>query len=96
MRQIQYKRLDTDCFNTHSLDSFVRHQTVTECWREVNHKWVLVPNPFVENWTIEQCREVAGDIVQHMNHDQTGFPKIIDELYGGKITVVQLVLTTVY
>ena len=73
MEEIQYKKLDADCFNTHSLDSFVRHQTVTECWREVDNKWVLVPNPFVESWTIEQCREVAGDIVQHMNQDQTGF-----------------------
>ncbi len=36
MRKIQYKRLDTDCFNAHSLDSFVRHQTVTECWRKVD------------------------------------------------------------
>ena len=47
MEEIQYKKLDADCFNTHSLDSFVRHQAVTECWREVDNKWVLVPNPFV-------------------------------------------------
>ncbi len=26
--KIQYKKLDADCFNAHSLDSFVRHQTV--------------------------------------------------------------------
>lgn len=45
MEKIQYKKLDADCFNTHSLDSFVRHQAVTECWREVDNKWVLVPNP---------------------------------------------------
>ena len=32
--KIQYKRLDANCFNAHSLDSFVRHQTVTECWKE--------------------------------------------------------------
>ena len=42
--KIQYKKLDADCFNAHSLDSFVRHQTVNECWREVDQKWVLVPN----------------------------------------------------
>ena len=48
MEEIQYKKLDADCFNTHSLDSFVRHQAVTECWREVDNKWVLVPNPFVQ------------------------------------------------
>ena len=35
MGQIQYKKLDANCFNAHSLDSFVRHQTVTECWRKM-------------------------------------------------------------
>ena len=35
MGQIQYKKLDANCFNAHSLDSFVRHQTVTECWRKL-------------------------------------------------------------
>ena len=39
----------------------------------MDNKWVLVSNPFVENWTIEQCRAIAGDIEQHMNRDQTGF-----------------------
>ena len=39
MEEIQYKKLDADCFNTHSLDSFVCHQAVTECWREVDNKW---------------------------------------------------------
>lgn len=87
MEEIQYKKLDADCFNTHSLDSFVRHQAVTECWREVDNKWVLVPNPFVENWTIEQCREVAGDIVQHMNQDQTGFGAFDGERIIGFATV---------
>ena len=87
MEEIQYKKLDADCFNTHSLDSFVRHQAVTECWREVDNKWVLVPNPFVENWTIEQCREVAGNIVQHMNQDQTGFGAFDGERIIGFATV---------
>lgn len=53
----------------------------------MDNKWVLVPNPFVENWTIEQCREVAGDIVQHMNHDQTGFGAFDGERIIGFATV---------
>ena len=87
MGEIQYKRLDDNCFNAHSLDSFVRHQTVTECWRKVDNKWVLVPNPFVENWTIEQCCAIAEDIVQHMNHDQTGFGAFDGERIIGFATV---------
>ena len=53
----------------------------------MDNKWVLVPNSFVENWTIEQCREVAGDIVQHMNHDQTGFGAFDGERIIGFATV---------
>ena len=35
---IQYKRLDTDNFTERSLDSFVRHQAVTECWRRIDDR----------------------------------------------------------
>ena len=87
MGEIQYKRLNAQCFNEHSLDSFVRHQTVTECWREVDNKWVLVPNPFIEDWTIEQCRVIAENIVQHMNQDQTGFGAFDGERIIGFATV---------
>ena len=50
-----------------------RHQTVTECWRKINDDWRLVPNVFEENWSPEQCREIAEDVVQHISLDQTGF-----------------------
>ena len=60
MGEIQYKRLDAPCFNAHSLDSFVRHQDVTECCREVDNKWVLVPNPFIENWSAFRFQRNIG------------------------------------
>ena len=73
MDDIQYKRLDTTNFNGRSLDSFVRHQAVTECWRRWDNVWKLVPNVYEEKWSQEQCREIAEDVVRHMNLDQTGF-----------------------
>lgn len=87
MGKIQYKRLDADCFTAHSLDSFVRHQTVTECWRKVDYKWVVEPNPFVEDWSVEQCRAIAEDIERHMNLDQTGFGAFDGERIVGFATV---------
>ena len=68
-----YKRLDNTNFNGHSLDGFVRHQTVTECWRKINNDWKLVPNVYEENWSQAQCREMAEDVAHHINLDQTGF-----------------------
>ena len=41
-------------FNTYSLDHFVRHQRVIECWRNVDGQWKLIPIEFEENWTVEQ------------------------------------------
>ena len=73
MDDIQYKRLDTTNFNGRSLDSFVRHQKVTECWRRWDNDWKLVPNVYEEKWSQEQCREIAEDVSRHMNLDQTGF-----------------------
>ena len=69
----QYKRFDSNNITRNSLDDFVRHQTVTECWRKINDDWRLVPNAFEENWSPEQCREIAEDVVQHICLDQTGF-----------------------
>ena len=55
------------------MNDFVRHQTVTECWRKINDDWRFVPNVIEENWSPEQCREIAEDVVQHISLDQTGF-----------------------
>ena len=69
----QYRRLDNHNFTGHSLDDFVRHQTVTACWRKINNDWMLVPNVYEENWSQAQCREIAEDMARHMDLDQTGF-----------------------
>ncbi len=69
----QYKQLDNHNFTGHSLDDFVRRQMVTECWRKTGNDWKLVPNAYEENWSQEQCRKIAEDVVHHINLDQTGF-----------------------
>ncbi len=98
----QYKRLDSNNFTRNSLDGFIRHQTVTECWRKIGGVWKLVPNAYEENWSQEQCREIAEDVVHHINLDQTGFgafdgERIIGfatlshQLFGAAARYVQLV-----
>ena len=83
----QYRRLDKNNFTGHSLDDFVRHQTVTECWRKTGSDWKLVPNAYEENWSLEQCREIAEDVVHHINLDQTGFGAFDGERIIGFSTV---------
>ena len=83
----QYRRLNNTNFTGHSLDGFVRHQTVAECWRQINNEWKLVPNVYEENWSLEQRREIAEDVVHHMNLDQTGFGAFEGERIIGFATV---------
>ena len=71
--EIHYQRLNADNFTGHSLDDFVRRQTVTECWRKINNDWKLVPNVYQENWSQVQCRKMAEEVVHYINLDRTGF-----------------------
>ena len=71
--EINYQRLNTDNFTGHSLDDFVRRQTVTECWRKTDNDWKLVPNVYEENWPQVHCRKIAEEVLHHINLDQTGF-----------------------
>ena len=93
--EIHYQRLNADNFTNHSLDDFVRRQTVTECWRKINNDWKLVPNVYQENWSQVQCREIAEDVVHYINLDQTGFGAfdgdVSHRIFGVKARYVQLV-----
>ena len=85
--EINYQRLNADNFTGHSLDDFVRRQTVTECWRKINNDWKLVPNVYQENWSQVQCRKMAEEVVHYINLDQTGFGAFDGERITGFATV---------
>ena len=92
--EIHYQRLKADNFTGHSLDDFVRHQTVTECWRKIDNDWKLVPNVYEENWSQVQCREIAEDVVHNINLDQTGFGAFDGERIIGFATVSHRIFGT--
>lgn len=84
---IVFGKLDTDSFNEFSLDDFTRRQKVTYVWRYIDGEWREVYNPFEENWSREECREIACDIAKHMNVDQTAFAAFDGGRVIGFITV---------
>lgn len=86
---IHYEELNGKNFNTYSLDHFVRHQRVIECWRNVDGQWKLIPIEFEENWTVEQCQKIAADVALHMENDQTAIGAFDGEEVIGFITVSQ-------
>ena len=86
-KEYQYMRLDNNNFTVNSLDDFVRHQTVTECWRKTDNDWELMPNVFEINWSQAECREMAEEVVHNINRDQTGFGAFDGERIVGFATV---------
>ena len=92
--QYQYRRLDSNNFTGNSLDGFVRHQTVTECWRKTGDGWKLVPNAYEENWSQAQCRKMAEEVANHINLDQTGFGAFDGERIIGFVTVSHRIFGT--
>lgn len=85
--KIDYRRLTHNNFTSTSLDEFVRHQVVRKCWRNLDGEWKLVPISFEETWSLEKCREIATDITEHFENDQSAFGAFIDEKVIGFITL---------
>ena len=99
---IHYERLDGKNFSAHSLDHFVRHQQVSECWRNVEGQWELLPIEFEENWSVGECQEIAADVAFHMEKDQSaigafdggeviGFITVAHNIFGNTAKYVELV-----
>ena len=65
--KINFEKLTKQNFNEHSLDTFVRHQDVTQCWRNVDGEWKLLPIQFTEEWDLEKCRSIAKNISENLD-----------------------------
>ncbi|MGN1415408.1 MAG: GNAT family N-acetyltransferase [Oscillospiraceae bacterium] len=102
MENIGYSKLTENNFNEHSLDGFVRHQEVKECWRRVNGEWTLQPIEFTENWDSDELREKAADIVgliggkgfaygAFSDNDIVGFITVSNSFFGSRMQYAELV-----
>ena len=87
MHEIVIQRLPSTGFNEYSLDDFVRHQVVSECWRNVDGEWKLLPIAFTEDWGPDRCREKAADIIQRADRDLISFAAFQGDKVIGFITV---------
>lgn len=89
MGTITYQELNHENFNEHSMDDFIRHQTVTESWRMIDGKMVLKPTVFEQVWSLEKRREIAKDIVEGFDSKTiSGFGAFDDGKYIGHAVLV--------
>lgn len=50
-------------FSESMLDSYERRQEVKKVYRKQDDRYVLVEQPYVEDWDLEQRRQIAGKII---------------------------------
>ena len=104
MNTITYLFLTEKNFNENSLDDFLRHQEVKECWRKnSNNEYVLVPNKYVEDWDLNKRKEVAREILNKIagkgfaygafyEGKVVGYILISNEFFGGSNQYMELLL----
>ena len=85
---IRFEGLTGQNFSERSLDAFVRHQEVTQCWRKIDGEWKLLPIRFTEEWDLQACRRIAGDIAEGLAAGSIiGFGAFDGDAVVGYITV---------
>ena len=83
MKSVEYIELDNKNFNENSLDTFVRHQEVKECWRKIDKEWKLVPIEFVEDWNKEKLKSKANVISKKIKDEWYGYGAFVgDDVVG--------------
>ncbi len=55
---LAYRNLAADELARDLFGSFRRRQSVTDCWRRENGRWVIRPDPFVDDWDEADYREL--------------------------------------
>jgi len=83
METITYQELNKENFNEHSMDDFIRHQSVTESWRMVDGQMVLKPTVFEQDWSLEKRRETAKEITEEMGKTICAYGAFCKGKYAG-------------
>lgn len=102
MKEIKYEKMSSENFNEFSLDKFVRHQEVKECWRNIDGEWKLIQNEFTEDWPLEKCRSIAKNISGNLNgtmidyaafdgNDVVGYITLGTDFFGSQKQYLELV-----
>lgn len=96
IREILAQELDITLFS-----DFHRHQQVSQCWRKVNGNWIIMDNPFTEDWGeqeyrfLVQCLQntiASGGVVYgaFLEGKLKGFVSVESTFFGSKKQYLEL------
>lgn len=92
--KIQYREIKPEEITRSLFQHFIRHQTVTDCWRLEKGEWVVKNDPFTDDWTEEDYKILVtclqntaetGGLVHgaFYNGCLKGFVSVESTLFGG-------------
>lgn len=83
MEAITFLSLTSENFNEHSLDTFIRYQEVSECWRRVEGHLILQPVIYTEDWNLTECQDLAKRILLGLQNGDLAYGAIYaDKVIG--------------
>ena len=53
MKTIEYKDINSVQLTVSLFDHFIRYQQVNQVWRNVDGKWIIKEEPFIDDWSKE-------------------------------------------
>ncbi|MGN0812706.1 MAG: GNAT family N-acetyltransferase [Candidatus Coproplasma sp.] len=101
---IKTELLSQKNFSVNSLDSYIRRQEVKRVFRKIGDEYRLVDKTYVEDWSLEQKRQIAtsisnGDHISYVALDGAkivGFVSLKNKLYGKYIILDYLHISAEY
>lgn len=57
---VQYRNLAAEEINRNLFRSFIRHQSVTMCWRKEEGTWVIKEDSFEDDWSEEDYQKLIS------------------------------------
>ena len=57
---VQYRTLRENELCRELFGGFIRHQVVTKCWRREKGEWVILEDPFIDDWTEADYRTLIS------------------------------------
>ena len=92
---MEYRRLEESEISRELFLGFIRHQTVTDCWRKIDGEWVVRPDPFIDDWKEEEYEflveclkntiSTGGFVYAAFSDDVLkGFASVEPKMFGGE------------
>lgn len=90
---IQYRALSENELCRELFKDFIRHQTVTKCWRKEGGEWLVKDAPFIDDWTegdydfliscLKNTLSTGGFVyAAFLGHSLKGFISVESGLFG--------------